>query len=455
MNDFLYYVLAFLLLLGLLIVVHEFGHYLAARWVGVKVLRFSIGFGTPVFARKLGSDQTEWAIGQIPLGGYVKMLDESEGDVAPEDLPRSFSRQSLWRRMVIVVAGPLFNLLLAVVVYWGGFLHGVEELRPVLGAPPSASPAAHAGIENGDRVVKVADEPVLTWQEMHWRILALASDADTLSLETVNARHETVIRRLDISSVRRNGWEADALQQLGLHYFRPRIPPIIGKLSDDGRAVAAGLQTGDEIIGIDDSEIDSWTDMVDIVRAHPEQRLLFTVLRAGQVLDIPVTPAALVDGEQQIGRIGATVKEIPDFRDALFVTVRYDPLTALSRAVAETWDKTVFSFRIIGKMLIGEVSWRNISGPITVADYAGQSAKLGPAQYFRFLALISISLAVLNLLPVPMLDGGHLLYYLFEAVRRKPLSERTMELGQRLGLSVLILLMACAFYNDINRLISG
>ena len=383
------------------------------------------------------------------------MLDESEGEVAPEELPRSFSRQSLWRRVAIVAAGPLANLLLAVVVYWGGFLYGVEELRPVLGAPASASPAAVAGIENGERVVKVDGEPVQTWQEMHWRILALAADVDTLSLETVNDRHETAIRQLDISSVRRNGWEADALQQLGLRYFQPRIPPIVGKLSEDGRARAAGLLTGDEIIGVDDREIDSWRELVDIVRAHPERRLLFTVLRAGQMFDIEVTPAAVADGEGEIGRIGAAVRDIPDFRDELFVTVRYDPLTALSKAVAETWNKSVFSLRIIGKMLIGEVSWRNISGPITVADYAGQSAKLGLAQYFRFLALISISLAVLNLLPVPMLDGGHLLYYLFEAVRRKPLSERAMELGQRLGLSVLILLMACAFYNDINRLISG
>lgn len=244
MNDFLYYAFAFLLLLGLLILIHELGHYLVARWVGVKVLRFSLGFGAPVFSRKFGADQTEWAIGQIPLGGYVKMLDESEGEVAPEELPRSFSRQSLWRRVAIVAAGPLANLLLAVVVYWGGFLYGVEELRPVLGAPASASPAAVAGIENGERVVKVDGEPVQTWQEMHWRILALAADVDTLSLETVNDRHETAIRQLDISSVRRNGWEADALQQLGLRYFQPRIPPIVGKLSEDGRARAAGLLTG-------------------------------------------------------------------------------------------------------------------------------------------------------------------------------------------------------------------
>lgn len=455
MNDFLFYVLAFLVLLGLLIIIHELGHYLVARWVGVKVLRFSIGFGAPVFVRKIGVDQTEWAIGRIPLGGYVKMLDESEGEVTPDELPRSFNRQVLWRRIAIVVAGPLANLLLAVVVYWGSFLYGVEELRPVLGTPVSASPAAHAGIEDGDRVVKIGDDPVLTWQEMRWKILTLAADVDTLSLETVNMRHESAIRQLDISSIRRHGWGADALEQLGLRYFRPRIPPVIGRLNEDGRASAAGLQADDEIVAIDGQEIDSWHALVDIVHAHPERRLLFTVLRAGSLLEIPVTPAAFTDKNQEIGRIGAYVKKIPDFRDALLVTVRYGPLTALSKAVAETWEKAVFSLRIIGKMLVGEVSWQNISGPITVADYAGQSAKLGLMAYFRFLALISISLAVLNLLPVPMLDGGHLLYYLFEAVRGKPLSEHTMELGQRLGLSVLILLMACAFYNDLNRLISG
>ena len=455
MNDFAYYALGFLLLLGLLILVHELGHYLVARWVGVKVLRFSIGFGSPVFVKKLGADQTEWAIGQIPLGGYVKMLDESEGEVLPEELSRSFNRQSVWRRIAIVAAGPLANLVLAVVVYWGGFLYGVEELRPVLGAPAAVSPAAAAGIENGERVVSVGGEPVVTWQEMHWRILALAADADSVLLETINDRHEITARRLDVSSVRQNGWEADALEKLGLRYFRPRIPPIIGRLSDDGRAHAAGLQPGDEILRINDEDIDAWQDMVQIVRSSPEQPLLFTVLRANKVHEITVMPAVFVDGEQEIGRIGAIVKEIPNLRDELLVTVRYGPLTAFSKACAETWDKTIFSFRIIGKMLIGEVSWRNISGPITVADYAGQSAKSGPSQYFKFLALISISLAVLNLLPIPMLDGGHLLYYLLEAIRRKPLSERSMELGQRIGLSVLVVLMACAFYNDINRLIAG
>ncbi len=455
MSGFLHYALSFLLLLGLLIVVHEFGHYLVARWMGVKVLRFSIGFGRPVFVKKLGADQTEWVLGLVPLGGYVKMLDESEGEVPAEALARSFNRQSVWRRIAIVAAGPIANLLLAVAVYWGGFWHGVEELRPILGAPVATSPAAQAGIEDGERVVKIDGQAVLTWQEMHWRILALAADQDSVTLETLSARHEIAFRQVDLSSVRQNGWEADALEKLGLRYFRPKIPPVIGKVSEDGRAYAAGLRTGDAVIDIDGTAIDAWQSLVQVVRSNPEQKLFFTVRRGDEVRRIAVIPAMFVDGKEEIGRIGAGVKEIENLRDELLVTVRYGPITSLGKAFAETWDKTIFSFTIIGKMISGEVSWRNISGPITIADYAGQSAKSGASQYFRFLALVSISLAVLNLLPIPMLDGGHLLYYVFEAIRRKPLSERSMELGQQVGLFILVLLMACSFYNDINRLISG
>lgn len=455
MNNFLYYLAAFALILGVLIVVHEFGHYLVARWAGVKVLRFSVGFGRVMWSKRFGRDGTEWAIGLFPLGGYVKMLDEREGAVPAEDAQRSFNRQSVWRRMAIVVAGPLANLVLAVVVYWGLFWYGSEEPKPILGTPVIASPAAAAGIENGERVLKVGGELVQTWQDMRWILLRRAVDQDVIELEVINARNEISVRRLDLSSAREDGWEGDALDKLGISFFRPRIPAVIGYVSADSAASAAGLGAGDEILRINGKPVNTWPDVVRSVRSSPGIALDFEIQRQGQRRLLAITPAAIEEGGRQIGRIGATVKDPGLARSALMTTVRYGPLAALGKAVNETWDKSVFSLVMIGKMITGEVSWRNISGPVTIADYAGQSAKLGLGYYLKFLALVSISLAVLNLLPIPILDGGHLLYYVVEIIKRGPLSERSMEIGQQIGLALMLMLMAFAFYNDINRLISG
>ena len=455
MSNFLFYLVAFALILGVLIIVHEFGHYIVARYVGVKVLRFSVGFGRAVWSKKMGRDNTEWAIGLFPLGGYVKMLDEREAAVAPEELPRSFNRQSVWRRMAIVVAGPAANLLLAVLVYWGLFSYGMEELRPIMGTPVAASAAAKAGIENGERVLKVAGELVQTWQDMRWVLISRAVDQDSIELELINQRKEIAIRRLDVSSARADGWEGDALEKLGLNFFRPMIPPVIGQISPDSVAAAAGLKVGDEVLFIDGTPITSWSDVVLTIRSSPGKALRMEVLRQDEPLVLVLTPALVEERGQEIGRIGASVRDTSATRDEMMITVRYGPLSALGKAINETWDKSVFSLVMIGKMITGEVSWRNISGPVTIADYAGQSAKLGIDYYLKFLALVSISLAVLNLLPIPILDGGHLLYYVLEIIKRGPLSERSMEVGQQIGLALMLMLMAFAFYNDINRLISG
>ena len=455
MSNFLFYLVAFALILGVLIIVHEFGHYIVARYVGVKVLRFSVGFGRAVWSKKMGRDNTEWAIGLFPLGGYVKMLDEREAAVAPEELPRSFNRQSVWRRMAIVVAGPAANLLLAVLVYWGLFSYGMEELRPIMGTPVAASAAAKAGIENGERVLKVGGELVQTWQDMRWVLISRAVDQDSIELELINQRKEIAIRRLDVSSARADGWEGDALEKLGLNFFRPMIPPVIGQISPDSVAAAAGLKVGDEVLFIDGTPITSWSDVVLTIRSSPGKALRMEVLRQDEPLVLVLTPALVEERGQEIGRIGASVRDTSATRDEMMITVRYGPLTALGKAINETWDKSVFSLVMIGKMITGEVSWRNISGPVTIADYAGQSAKLGIDYYLKFLALVSISLAVLNLLPIPILDGGHLLYYVLEIIKRGPLSERSMEVGQQIGLALMLMLMAFAFYNDINRLISG
>jgi regulator of sigma E protease len=456
MSNFFFYLAAFALVLGILVIVHELGHYLVARWAGVRVLRFSVGFGKVLWSKRCGPDATEWAIGAFPLGGYVKMLDEREGDVPPEEAHRAFNQQTVYWRMAIAAAGPLANFLLAIVLYWGIFWYGTEELKPILGTPPAASAAAAAGIENGERVLKVAGETVATWQDMHWLLLRRAVDQDAIDFEVINARNEIAIRHLNVSIARTSGWEGDSLDKLGIRFFRPKIRPLLGRIDVDSAAALAGLRSGDEILAIDEKTIETWPHVVQTVRQSPGKTLDFSILRDGQHLRFKVTPASVDERGHEIGRIGAMVSEAAQPpRNEMMTTVRYGILSALNRAVSETWDKSVFSLVMIGKMITGEVSWRNLSGPVTIADYAGQSARLGLDYYLKFLALVSISLGVLNLLPIPILDGGHLLYYLVEIIRRRPLSERTMEIGQQIGLALLIMLMAFSFYNDINRLISG
>jgi regulator of sigma E protease len=455
MSNFLYYLAAFALVLGILIVVHEFGHYLVARWVGVKVLRFSVGFGRPLWAKRFGADGTEWAIAAFPLGGYVKMVDEREGEVAVEDLPRSFNRQPVLSRILIVAAGPAANFLLAIVLYWGLFWHGTEEFKPRLSTPVAASAAAAAGLEDGELVLKVAGEKVQTWQEMRWLLLQRAVDQDLIELEVINARHEISLRRLDVSPIRQSGWDGDALERLGLGLFRPELPAVFGTVSGNSAAADAGLLSGDEVLAVDEQAIGDWSDFVGIVRRSPGKPLNLNLLRDGQQIMLTVTPAAIDEQGQEIGRIGVAVSDGDRSRAELMVTVSYGPLPALNKAIWETWDKSTFTLLMIGKMITGEVSWRNISGPVTIADYAGRSAKLGLDYYIKFLALVSISLGVLNLLPIPILDGGHLLYYLVEIIKRGPVSERSMEIGQKIGMALLFMLMAFAFYNDINRLFSG
>jgi len=448
---------AFIVALGVLIVFHELGHYFVARSFGVKVLRFSIGFGRALWRFRRGRDQTEWVIAALPLGGYVKMLDEHEGPVAPEETHRAFNRQSVWRRIAIVAAGPAANFLLAIVFYWMLFVGGVNEAKPIVGAPDPGTVAAAAGLARGETILKINGESMTTWQQVRWRLLQLAVDKQPAQLEVVDAKQHLAVRTLDLSTFDLEGFESDPLARLGVKLDWPDTDPIVGDVVKGDVAERGGLRRGDRIVSIDGRETRFWEDVVRAVRRRPGEAVQFVVLRDGEKIEITLRPALVREGGERFGRIGAGSggKVDPEWRNSHVIKVHYAPVAALGRALERTWETSAFSLKMLGKMVVGQISWRNLSGPVTIADYAGQSAQLGIGAYIAYLALISISLGIINLLPIPLLDGGHLLYYVVEIFKGSPVSERVMELGQRVGLTLLLVLMAFAIYNDFNRLLTG
>jgi regulator of sigma E protease len=447
----LHTVVWFLVAIAILVVVHELGHYLAARLAGVKVLRFSIGFGKPLWSRRAGADGTEWVISALPFGGYVKMLDAREGAVAPAEAHRSFDQASVWRRMGIVVAGPLANFLLAILLYWAVFLHGVPAIRPVLGAPPADTPAAAAGLVAGDEVARVDETAVQSFQDLRLALLRAGVAKDAVTLVLKNGRRVT----LDTRIFKTANLEHDPLAALGITRFDPPVPPVIGQVVADSVAARAGLKAGDRVVAVDGNAIASWQDLVRQVREAPERRLELTVLRGGATLAVRVTPQAVDEQGRRVGKIGAAPRVDEATLAALVTEVKYGPLDAALAGVKKTWEMSAFTLEMMGRMVLGQVSWKNLSGPLTIADFAGQSASLGWLSFIGFLALVSVSLGVLNLLPVPLLDGGHLLYHIAELVTGRPVPERVMELGNRIGMALLFLLMGLALYNDLQRLISG
>ena len=446
---------AFALALGLLIVFHELGHYWVARLCGVKILRFSVGFGKPLWKRRFVKDGTEWVLAAFPFGGYVKMVDESEGQVPPKDIPRAFNRQPVYRRFAIVLAGPLANFLLAVLLYWVLFIHGVPGIKPIIGRVPTATPAAAAGFKEEETIVNINGETMTTWQDVRWMLLQQAMQKSVANVEVRNPRGEIAWHKLDLSGMTVSDLDGDFMKVIGLSRYQPQVEPVIGQLVAEGPGEQGGLKPDDEILAINGEKVVTWDDLVRIVRSHPSQVLKFQVKRGKQRLGITLTPETVMDNGEKIGRIGAAPKIDLAAIQRLLAVERYPIGDAFSKSLKKTWETSVFSLRMLGKMLVGEISWKNVSGPITIADYAGQSAQIGWEAYLNFLALISISLGVLNLLPVPLLDGGHLMYYVVEIIKGKPISEKALQIGQHVGIALLFILMAFAIYNDINRLITG
>lgn len=447
--------LAFLLTIGILVVVHEYGHYLAARLSGVKVLKFSVGFGRTLVSKRLGRDGTEWAICALPLGGYVKMLDEREGEVDRSEVHRAFNQATVWRRMAIVVAGPLANFLLAVVVFWVLFVNGIPALKPIIGEPEPGTPAALAGLHNGDEVARVNGVPTPTYAGLQLALLESAARQERSALELANGE------RLELDFSQFSLGEAGNGAALGVVPYMPPLQPVVGRLEPGSVAEQAGLKAGDRILAVNGMPVSNWQDFAEVTRASPGQKIAVLVMSASQQKTLRMTPASIEDparlkgSGKRIGRVGVAPEVDAALLEGMRIEERYSPLMALPKAIEKTWDTAVFSLKMFGRMLLGQVSWRNLSGPVSIADYAGQTAQNGWISFAGFLAVISIGLGVINLLPVPLLDGGHLMYYIVEVFRGRPVPERVMELGARAGMAVIGTLILIALYNDLLRLLNG
>lgn len=446
---------AFLVAIALLITFHEFGHYWVARRCGVKILRFSVGFGRPLWSRRFGADATEFVIAALPIGGYVRMLDEREGEVAPAERHRAFNTQSLARRAAIVAAGPVFNLVFAIAAYWLVFMVGVAGLKPIVGSVAPDSVAARAGIAPGDEILALSGHATPTWSALLEQLVGHVVSDRSLDLDVRNAGGSENSVRIELAHVHIDDVAAGKLMELiGITPWRPVIPAVIGSVRPGGAAARVGLRDGDRIVAAAGTPVSDWEQWVKVVRAHPARPVAIEIERAGERLQLSITPDSVAGAEgRPMGQIGAAVDAGSVDQGRYMARERYPLPAAFVRACEKTLEMSALTLRIMAKMIMGEASVKNLSGPISIAQYAGESAGIGVIAFLTFLAIVSVSLGVLNLLPIPLLDGGHLMYYLSELFTGRPVSESVQAIGQQVGMAMLLGLMGLAIYNDLMRLI--
>lgn len=453
MESLLFTIISFILAIGILITVHEFGHFWVARKLGVKVLRFSVGFGKPIWQKTGAVDGTEYVLAAIPLGGYVKMLDEREGEVAEQELGRAFNRQSLKTRTAIVVAGPLCNFLFAILAFWLILVSGESGSRPWVGKVTEGSIAEAAGFRKDDELIAVANRQTPSWEAAIYALLRESVEGTELAVDVLDRdgyRQTRVIPGDALAALSDGGHILDGL---GLTPKRPNVLPVFGQLVTGESAERAGLKPGDLVLTVNGKATDSWSGFVTVIRENPDKALVLEIEREGQRLELTVIVGSLEENGKRVGHIGAGVLIPEGLYDEYQTVYRLGPLDAIEASIYKTWDMSVFMLRMLGRMLIGKASVENLSGPISIAQTAGKTASFGFFYFVKFLALVSISLGVLNLLPVPVLDGGHLFYFLVEALKGGPLSEEFQIQGQRVGMAILLAVMILAFYVDISRLL--
>jgi regulator of sigma E protease len=453
--NFFWYLIWFVVAVGLLVTVHEFGHFWVARRLGFKVLRFSIGFGRPLLTRVAGADRVEYVVAAVPLGGYVKLLDEREGPVAPVDLPRSFTHRPPWQRILVLLAGPTFNIVFAVLVLWGMlWVNGVTEVRPKVGEVTAGSVAARAGLRSGDEIRAINGEPVSAQRDVVFDLLDAMSARGQALLTLRGADGETRQANLSVGDPaerRRLTEPAELFHGLGFQFWTPPVPPVLGQVTPDGPAAHAGLAAGDRVIAIDGVRVSDFRQIVDYISARPGERLTIEYARGGASHSVQVSVASEEVGGRRIGRIRVMQPAGISYPPDMLLHTELGPGAALTRAGAEAWNMTTLQARLFWRMVLGRVSLKNLSGPLSIAEFAGDSAEAGIAPFLSFLVLISLSLGFLNLLPIPILDGGQILFQLVEWLKGSPLSERAQALGQQVGIALLIVLMGVALYNDIAR----